>query len=86
MKTEKEIYVIRHGQTEHNKKGIVQGKGVNLPLNETGQAQARKFFDAYKEAVAYTHLDVYKRQTFVPSFDNLSLSKHKFNRLTSIQR
>ncbi len=57
MKTEKEIYVIRHGQTEHNKKGIVQGKGVNLPLNETGQAQARKFFDAYKEVpfdVVYT--------------------------------
>lgn len=43
----KEIYIIRHGQTEHNKKGIVQGKGVNLPLNETGQAQAQKFFEAY---------------------------------------
>ena len=47
MKQQKEIYIIRHGQTEHNKKGIVQGKGVNLPLNEEGIAQARKFFNAY---------------------------------------
>lgn len=44
----KEIYIIRHGQTEHNRQGIVQGKGVNLSLNETGQEQARKFFEVYK--------------------------------------
>lgn len=44
----KEIYIIRHGQTEHNRQGIVQGKGVNLSLNETGRAQAQKFFEAYK--------------------------------------
>lgn len=43
----KEIYIIRHGQTEHNRNGIVQGKGVNLSLNETGVAQAKKFFEAY---------------------------------------
>ncbi|MBS1595679.1 MAG: histidine phosphatase family protein [Bacteroidetes bacterium] len=45
---EKELYFIRHGQTDHNKKGIVQGKGVNLPLNELGQRQARGFFEMYK--------------------------------------
>lgn len=44
----KEIYIIRHGQTEHNRQGIVQGKGVDLSLNETGQEQARKFFEVYK--------------------------------------
>lgn len=44
----KELYIIRHGQTEHNRQGIVQGKGVNLSLNETGRAQAQRFFDAYK--------------------------------------
>jgi broad specificity phosphatase PhoE len=45
----KELYIIRHGQTDHNLKGIVQGKGVNLPLNELGQRQSQAFFDAYKQ-------------------------------------
>ena len=44
----KEIYIIRHGQTEYNKKGIVQGSGVNSELNETGKAQARSFFEMYR--------------------------------------
>lgn len=46
---EKELYIIRHGQTDHNLKGIVQGKGINLPLNELGRRQARAFFDMYKD-------------------------------------
>lgn len=48
---EKELYIIRHGETDHNAKGIVQGKGVNLGLNEKGQQQAQKFFEAYKHIV-----------------------------------
>lgn len=45
----KKIYLIRHGQTDFNLKGIVQGSGVNAPLNEKGQAQALAFFNAYKD-------------------------------------
>lgn len=63
---QKEIYIIRHGQTEHNKKGIVQGKGVNLPLNETGQQQAQLFFDAYGSEpfdVVYTSTLLRAQQT-----------------------
>ncbi len=45
----KKIYLIRHGQTEYNKMGIVQGSGVNSDLNATGQLQAEKFFNRYKE-------------------------------------
>jgi probable phosphoglycerate mutase len=48
MEVLKELYIIRHGQTDHNAQGIVQGKGVNLPLNEMGKQQARKFFEAYR--------------------------------------
>lgn len=44
---EKEIYIIRHGQTEYNAQGIVQGRGINAPLNATGRAQAKAFFDVY---------------------------------------
>lgn len=42
------IYLVRHGQTDYNLKGIVQGSGVDASLNDTGRAQARAFFDAYR--------------------------------------
>ena len=45
----KEIYIIRHGQTDFNLKGIVQGRGVDSSLNETGRHQALKFFRQYKD-------------------------------------
>jgi len=47
MKT-KHIYLIRHGQTDYNKMGIVQGSGVDTDLNDKGLAQARLFFEKYK--------------------------------------
>ena len=43
----KTIYLIRHGQTDFNKLGIVQGCGVDSSLNETGQEQAELFYSAY---------------------------------------
>lgn len=47
--TKKLIYIIRHGETELNRLGIVQGSGVDAALNETGMAQAEKFYRFYKE-------------------------------------
>ncbi|MFC6999271.1 histidine phosphatase family protein [Rufibacter roseus] len=44
----KKIYLIRHGQTDLNLQGIVQGSGVDSSLNDTGRWQADKFFDAYQ--------------------------------------
>jgi broad specificity phosphatase PhoE len=44
----KKIYIIRHGQTDYNLQGIVQGSGVNSSINETGRQQAHAFFEAYK--------------------------------------
>lgn len=38
----KTIYILRHGETEFNRKGMVQGRGVNASLNENGVNQARK--------------------------------------------
>lgn len=45
---EKSLYIIRHGQTDLNLKGIVQGRGLNTSLNETGRRQAEAFYDYYK--------------------------------------
>ncbi|WP_443938870.1 histidine phosphatase family protein [Pedobacter sp. MW01-1-1] len=45
----KEIYIIRHGETDLNKQGIVQGRGINSDLNERGRAQAEAFYQEYKD-------------------------------------
>ncbi len=44
----KKIYIVRHGQTDYNLEGIVQGRSINADLNETGRAQAESFYQAYK--------------------------------------
>lgn len=40
--------MIRHGQTDYNKRGVVQGSGVDAPLNELGLLQAQAFYEKYK--------------------------------------
>ena len=35
------IYIMRHGQTEANRTGILQGR-IDVPLNEEGIKQAEK--------------------------------------------
>ncbi|GAA4090613.1 histidine phosphatase family protein [Mucilaginibacter panaciglaebae] len=46
----KTLYIVRHGQTDLNKQGIVQGRGRDTDLNDEGRKQARQFFEAYKAA------------------------------------
>lgn len=43
----KNLFIIRHGETEFNRKNIVQGSGVDTDLNETGIKQAEQFYHAY---------------------------------------
>ncbi|MFN8396795.1 MAG: histidine phosphatase family protein [Bacteroidia bacterium] len=42
-----EIYLIRHGETDFNLRGIVQGGGVDSDLNDTGRMQGGSFFTRY---------------------------------------
>jgi broad specificity phosphatase PhoE len=44
----KKVYLIRHGQTDYNVQGIVQGSGVDSHLNDVGRRQAALFFEHYK--------------------------------------
>ena len=40
--------MIRHGQTDFNRLGIVQGRGVDSSLNEIGKKQAENFYLRYQ--------------------------------------
>ncbi|MBC7744728.1 MAG: histidine phosphatase family protein [Flavobacterium sp.] len=44
----KTLYIIRHGETDLNRKGIVQGRGLNTDLNEHGRKQGEAFYRAYR--------------------------------------
>lgn len=44
----KRIYFVRHGETSWNSSNLIQGKGINAPLNSHGEQQAKAFFEYYK--------------------------------------
>ncbi|OYU97705.1 MAG: histidine phosphatase family protein [Bacteroidetes bacterium B1(2017)] len=63
------FYIIRHGETEYNKLGIVQGSGVDMPLNERGILQAQKFYEYYKSIrfnKIYTSALIRTQQSVLP--------------------
>ncbi len=65
----KEIYLVRHGETDFNKKKIIQGSGVDSSLNETGKKQAQAFYQHYQHInfeVALTSALVRTHQTVHP--------------------
>ncbi|MBK7344049.1 MAG: histidine phosphatase family protein [Saprospiraceae bacterium] len=45
----KDIFILRHGETDLNRMGIVQGSGVDPSLNDTGIGQSTAFFHKYRE-------------------------------------
>jgi broad specificity phosphatase PhoE len=56
----KRVYLVRHGQTNWNKEGKMQGGGFDIDLNDTGKAQARAaaqcLSDIPLDVVASSHL------------------------------
>ena len=65
----KTLYIIRHGETDYNRRGVVQGSGIDADLNELGQAQAMAFFQAYRHVpFAKVYLSALRRthQTAAP--------------------
>ena len=49
-----EFIYVRHGETEANRNAVLQGGGVDMPLNETGIRQAQ----AAAEYLSKEHFDV----------------------------
>ncbi|MEM8485642.1 MAG: histidine phosphatase family protein [Bacteroidota bacterium] len=55
------LFLVRHGETDYNKQGIVQGRGIDVPLNELGRRQAR----ALASHAATFNLDVIYASTLI---------------------
>ena len=43
------IYIVRHGQTQLNRKSVLQGRSDH-PLNDVGREQAKSVGDAFRDA------------------------------------
>ena len=48
MMSTRSVIIARHGETELNRLGIVQGSGINPGLNEFGVAQAAALHDTFE--------------------------------------
>ena len=42
------LYIIRHAETEYNRKGIIQGSEVDSDINSIGYKQSESFYNYYK--------------------------------------
>jgi len=82
----KRFYLIRHGETDPNKNHIIQGSGLDAPLNETGNKQASDFFKAYHHIhfdAIYTSSLIRTWQS-VAEFLNLEISHRALPELNEI--
>lgn len=46
------LFIIRHGETDFNRKDMMQGRGIDAPLNETGKKQSHQLAEALKNESA----------------------------------
>jgi len=82
----KTLYIVRHGQTDLNKRGIIQGRGMDTDLNDEGRKQAQLFFDAYKSVpFDKIYISALKRtQQSVQHFIDLGIPYEKLSGLDEL--
>lgn len=82
----KVLYIVRHGQTDLNKRGIIQGRGMDTDLNDEGRRQADLFFDAYK-SVPFDKIyisELKRTQQSVQPFIDLGIPYEKLSGLDEL--
>jgi broad specificity phosphatase PhoE len=82
--SEMRLFIARHGETDFNKKGLLQGRGIDAPLNETGRKQAEAISEYLKQYnVSYLVSSSLKRswQTALPVEDRTELETLKMKDL-----
>jgi probable phosphoglycerate mutase len=82
----KTLYIVRHGQTDLNKQGIVQGRGRDTDLNDEGRRQADLFYNAYKNIVFdKIYISALKRtQQSIQQFIDLGIPYEKLSGLDEL--
>ena len=82
----KKIYLLRHGQTDYNLQGVVQGSGIDAPINATGRAQAEAFFGAYQEVQfdQLYHSALIRTQQSIQGFIDLGITVTSLAELNEI--
>ena len=83
----KQIFTIRHGETDNNKAHIMQGRGLDASINELGRLQA----EAIREALEPFPIDkivasslVRTHETVQPLADERKLSIEKYAELDEL--
>jgi len=79
----KQLYITRHGQTEYNLKGMVQGSGIDAPLNAFGQQQAEAFFNHFNNT-AFNKLYASNLQRSFQSIKRFESLGHNITRLNEL--
>jgi probable phosphoglycerate mutase len=77
----KQIFVIRHGETDNNKAGIIQGRSINASINQLGRQQAESICEAVKpftiqKIVASGLKRTHETAQPLADYLNLSIEKH----------
>jgi broad specificity phosphatase PhoE len=82
----KTLYIVRHGQTDLNKQGIVQGRGRDTDLNDEGRKQANLFYKAYKSVpFDKIYISALKRtQQSIQQFIDLGIPYEKLSGLDEL--
>ncbi|MEJ7664469.1 MAG: histidine phosphatase family protein [Hymenobacter sp.] len=81
-----QLYLLRHGQTDFNVQGIVQGSGINSDLNDRGREQAAQFWKVYQDVpFARVYTSWLKRtQQSVQHFIDKGLPHESYSALNEI--
>ncbi len=71
----KHFYIFRHGQTDYNVEGRLQGQSLNISLNETGISQAKTVAETLKDV----NLDVIYSSSLKRAFETADIIAKKRN-------
>lgn len=83
----KNVFIIRHGETDNNKSHIIQGRSIDASINDTGRKQAFAIRDALKDVPVQRLIAsglVRTHETAQPLAEVKELEIEKFDELDEI--
>lgn len=73
------LLIARHGETEYNSRGLLQGRGIDAPLNEKGRRQAELlagYLNSYHADMIFTSSMIRSIETAKPFLKNNDISHY----------